>query len=135
MSIPSELSKRALLERIFDIVERTEYLVTAAAEYIKTALDDLDVQMENLKTRLQDDAANLAAALAQAQIGAEDEQVLTDAAARIQATASAVSQLAPPSAVADPDQPDVGADPVTPDQPTEPTDPTDPTEPTDPATV
>lgn len=108
-----QLSKRALLVRILKAVERTENVVTAAADYIKTALDSLDVQLADLQTRLQADAANLQAALAQAQIATEDEQALNDAANRITATATAVSQLDAPSVVADPNQPDVTAGPVT----------------------
>ena len=107
-----ELSKRALLELTYDTVLQLRSMMSAASEYMTTALSDLDSQMQGLQSRLAADSQALQDAIARADLGQKDSQALQDAAARVQATADLVSGLAQPSAVADEQQPDVVAEPV-----------------------
>ncbi len=95
----SKMGKRQLLERILRSQERMELLMSQSLDDLRGALDGLDSQMESLKTRLAQEAAELRAALA----NQEDSAAIEAAAARIEATAQLVSGLAVPSAVVDPD--------------------------------
>lgn len=122
------LDTHQLLERLVRGQERMEKAMSAASDYMKAALDSLDVQMKDLQTRLTADAQALKDAITGAQLGAEDEAALTAAADRVQATAVLVSQLDMPTP----------ADPTPVDPTPTPADPTpvDPTPaPVDPAPV
>jgi len=127
-----------------------ETAISAASEYMTAALDSLDVQMRDLQIRLQEDAAELAAAIEALQNGELNEQALVAAADRVQATAVTVAGLAQPTAVVDPEQPgeagplpgdtnndgvvDENDEPVEGDEPVEPAEPGDePVDPEEPA--
>ena len=101
---------RRTLKKILDSQTRLEALMSAATEYITSALTNLDTQMSELQARLGADATALqealAAAIASAGLAADDEAALTSAADRITATATVVSGLALPSVVADPETSD-----------------------------
>ena len=83
--------------------------MSATSDYMTAALQSLDVQMEGLKTRLQEDAAELQAAVAAVAEGKADTAALSAAADRVQATAVAVAGLAQPTAVVDEEQPEAEA--------------------------
>jgi len=105
----SRLSDRQLLERLVRTQHRMEIAMSATSDYMTAALQSLDVQMEGLKTRLQEDAAELQAAVAAVAEGKADTAALSAAADRVQATAVAVAGLAQPTAVVDEEQPEAEA--------------------------
>ena len=106
------LNKRELLCLILSTIERVELKLSAASEYMTAALESLDVQMNDLRTRLTGDAQTLADAIAALNLSQADSAALTAAADRVQATAVLVAGLAQPTAVADENQPDVTVDPI-----------------------
>lgn len=120
------LSTRQLLERLVRGQARMEMSLSAASDYMTAALESLDVQMRDLQTRLQADAANLAEQVRLVQEGQADTAALTAAADRVQATAVLVAGLDTPTAVADENQPEVEAGDVPTDDPATPAEPTDP---------
>lgn len=101
----SRLSDRQLIERLARGQQRLERALSSATDYMTAALDSLDVQMKDLQTRLQGDAAALAAAVEGLKQGQLDEAALSAAADRVQATAVVVAGLAQPTVVADPNTP------------------------------
>lgn len=110
----SRLSDRQLLERMVRNQQRMEMMMSAASDYMTAALSSLDVQMQNLQTRMSADAAALKAAVDAAASGQADTAALVAAADRVQQTAELVASLDQPSVVADPESP-VEATPVDPE--------------------
>lgn len=121
----SRLSDRQLLERIARAQVRMEMTMSAASEYMTAALESLDTQLSDLQYRLQEDNAELQAAVEAAAAGALDTDALVAAASKVQATAELVATLSAPSVVVDPETPDEVApippsDEVPTEEPTEP---------------
>lgn len=106
------MSVKGILRLILAKLDRLENSVSAASEYMTTALADLDTQMVELQTRLSGDAQALKDAIAELDLAEADTAALTAAADRVSHTADLVSGLAQPSAVVDETQPEVITDPI-----------------------
>ncbi len=86
--------------------------MSAASDYMTTALTSLDTQLTELQTRLAADAQELQDAIAALDLAGQDTTALTAAADRVSATATLVSGLAQPTAVTDETQPDAVVEPI-----------------------
>ena len=73
------LPERALLRLILSTVERVEKIVSAASDYMTTALASLDTQLTELQTRLAADAQELQDAIAALDLAGQDTTALTAA--------------------------------------------------------
>jgi PAB1-binding protein PBP1 len=111
------MTKRAILRLILTTIEQVEKSVSAASDYMSTALTSLDTQLGELQTRMAADAQALQDAVLALNVSQADSAALSAAAARVSATADLVAGLDMPSAVADPAQPDVTVNPVPADEP------------------